>query len=68
MNHQGLVNIPGRIIFGILADKTSIAAVDMNTLCSLLMTITYLVYFFLNEFWMQIIYAIVYAVAMGMNI
>lgn len=57
-----------RIIFGFLCDRKVMRAIDMNTICTLIATITLFCYYFLTTFITQAIFAVVYAISIaGMN-
>jgi len=64
----GIFNIPFRVMFGFLADRKFITAVDMNTACILIGSATMFSFFFLTQFWELVIFAVVFAFAMaGLN-
>jgi hypothetical protein len=62
---KGIVNIPSRIIFGIIADRKWITAFNINTMCFALLAVINFFYFLLNSLGFQVFYAIVFAIGMG---
>jgi MFS family permease len=64
----GIVNIPVRIIFGFLADRKFVSAINMNTLCTLTACLILFTFYALTTFWMQACFAVLFAIAIaGMN-
>jgi MFS family permease len=64
----GIVNIPSRIIFGLLADRNFLSAISMNSICTLTACATLFTFYALTTFWMQACFAVLFAVAIaGMN-
>jgi sugar phosphate permease len=64
----GIVNIPGRITFGFVADRKFIKAINMNTICISVATACLFVFYQLKSFWWQAGFAVLYGTAMaGMN-
>ena len=63
----GIVNIPFRITFGFLADRKYVSAVTMNTICFFVATLCLFSYYFLNKFWMQAVFAVLFAMASAGN-
>lgn len=61
----GIVNIPSRIIFGIVVDRKWISSVNMNTACCAVATGSLFLFYPLTEFWMQSIFAVIYAIAIA---
>ena len=64
----GIINIPSRIIFGIVADRKIMTAFNINTICFGLCAIINFFYFVLNNFGLQIVYAVVSAIGMGKSV
>lgn len=62
---KGIVNIPVRIFFGFIADRKVITAIDMNTACTLVASLTIFSYYLLTTFWMQACFAVFFAAAIG---
>jgi len=64
----GIVNIPARMLFGAIADRKWISAFNLNTFSFILCAGINLVYFSLNNEWLQITYSVVFAIGTaGMN-
>ena len=61
----GIVNIPMRILFGVLADSGLVSAINMNTGCTLAACITLFTFYVLTNFWMQACFAVVFGMAIG---
>lgn len=64
----GIVNIPARIAFGIVADRKWISAFNLNTVSFLIVALSNWFFFVLTNFWSQAIYAVTFAIGIaGMN-
>ena len=63
---EGIINIPSRIIFGIVADRKWISAFNINTMCFALLAVINFFYFIFNSFSFHVFYAIVFAIGMGL--
>jgi MFS family permease len=62
----GIVNIPGRIFFGLMADqKKLISAVDLNTACNLFACVTLFAFFWMTIFLSQACFAVTFAIAVS---
>jgi len=65
----GIVNIPFRMLFGLIADRRWVSAINLNTLSVLIATVPLFLYKALQyTFWSQAIFSFLFAVGMaGMN-
>ena len=62
----GIVNIPARMIYGIIADRQFISAINLNTFAVVLATIPLMFYFLLKTTYLtQILFVSVWAVGIG---
>jgi len=65
----GIVNIPARLVVGILADIKFTSAINLNTYCSILTTAAILTYFLMNTYVTQIVFCVLFAIGLGgMNV
>ncbi|RNA00648.1 monocarboxylate transporter 2 [Brachionus plicatilis] len=64
----GMANIPIRVLFGFLCDRKFLRAIHMNSFCLLVATILLFGYYYLNDFKLQIIFGLFFALPMaGIN-
>ena len=64
----GIVNIPSRILFGLLADRKLTKSINLNTICTLLVAVSLFIYLPLVSFWSQACFSVLFAVSSaGMN-
>lgn len=65
----GIVNIPARMLFGFIADRKIISAINLNTFSVLVSTVPLFLYIILQHaYWSQILFAVFFAFGIaGMN-
>ena len=61
----GIVNIPGRLVFGFLADRRYLSSINLNTIATGIIAIIVLIYFSFTSFGTQIFFAIIFAIGMA---
>jgi predicted MFS family arabinose efflux permease len=62
----GITNIPFRMLFGLIADRKLVSAINLNTISVAIATAPLFLYSVLQkEYWSQIVFVIVFAIGMG---
>jgi hypothetical protein len=61
----GIVNIPARIILGMIADRKIMSAYNLNTLSYVLLAAINLLMFAMQTLELQIIFAVVFGIGAG---
>ncbi len=62
----GIVNIPFRMIFGFVADRKFISAINLNTISVLISTVPlFFIEVFIKAYWSYLIFVILFAIGMG---
>ena len=59
----GIINIPARLVFGVLADKVS--PTNLNTMCALIATAALWIYAPLTTFTSQCVFSVLFAIGIG---
>ena len=55
-------------MFGFLADRRILSAIDMNTFCAATLTISIFVYYALRPYWLQCLFSVFFAFSIGKSI
>lgn len=64
----GIVNIPVRMLFGLVADLKIVAPINLNTMSVVVATAPFFFYFALTTFWTQSIFSVMFAIGIaGIN-
>jgi predicted MFS family arabinose efflux permease len=65
----GIVNIPFRMLFGLVADRKIISAVNLNTMCVLISFLS-LAFFevLLKAYWSCVLFSTLFAIGIGINL
>lgn len=62
---EGIVNIPFRMLYGLVADRKIISAINLNTIACLIATIPFFFYWRLTTFYTQAVFSVAFAVGVG---
>lgn len=62
----GIVNIPARMLYGFVADRRFVSAINLNTFAVVLGTVPLFIFTLLvKTYWSQVVFAIVFAIGIG---
>ncbi len=61
----GIINIPARIIFGIIVDKNIAHPLLGFSLSCFLASLANIIFYFLTTFWAQVTFSIIFGIACG---
>jgi hypothetical protein len=65
MLYQGIVNIPSRLIFGSIADRKYLSAINFNNIAVAIAVLSLWLFPFLKTFWGLVIFGALYATGIG---